>query len=342
MTFTFTFARPVLVLVWLSLLANAHASLWGDDVRNHQCRAAINDALHLFGPSTASGRPIVGIPQKCAFLFPGRNAYNREEKVIGSFIAPDCGVCAAACVASYENMDEDKESVGFYLQDEVMDKMTPSAVQNFKDLMMKSRSTCTACTDWVYCSPEVSVTTTGLKQVSGNETYYIPEDPAFGTKCTGRYVDGEMQTYGEGYRGYGPDLCLVKSTTGCNNPSPDRKVPAGTCTLKAISKTKVLDHFPPKIADMEHENAYIGSQDYDMWDYEYDKNDNGRWAKTNSKWNGVIDQCPDQTLPYPVFTAEDVKDCPGIDPKNGIFMSGMCNWTPGIASTPVKTSCKTP
>merc|ERR1712072_634613 len=233
----------------LLLAGGAQASLYGEDVRYTQCRASINNAPYLFGPPTASAQPISAAPQECSFLFPGRNNYAKgEETVLGSFIAPDCGSCAAACAASYYSVTEQPTIGPFTYMDEVVkEEMTPSALTDFKSAILNSVETCTVCTDWNYCSPKVAVVTesTSLRQEPGpNGTfYYVPEDPFFGSKCAGRVsgTTGETEPYG--YQVYGPDLCLVKSTTGCNNPTSDRQVPPGTCTLKFNPKTEVKEHF---------------------------------------------------------------------------------------------------
>jgi len=315
----------------LLLAGGAQASLYGEDVRYTQCRASINSAPYLFGPPTASAQPISAAPQECSFLFPGRNNYVKgEETVLGSFIAPDCGSCAAACAASYYSVTEQYTIGPFTYMDEVVKELTTSALTDFKAAILNSVETCTVCTDWNYCSPEVAVVTesTSLRQEPGpNGTfYYVPEDPFFGSKCAGRVsgTTGETEPYG--YQGYGPDLCLVKSTTGCNNPTSDRQVPPGTCTLKFNPKTEVKEHFPPE------QSGIIGWTNFDMWDWVPDGNGDGVWSKSNSLWNGEDDDCPSDTgLPYPTATAEDLAVCPGIDPSAGVFMSGMCEWTPGIA-----------
>ena len=175
----------------------------------------------------------------------------------------------------------------FTYMDEVVREMTPSALTDFKSAILNSVETCTVCTDWNYCSPEVAVVTqsTSLRKETGaNGTFYfVPEDPAFGKKCAGRYAeDGSMQPYG--YQGYGPDLCLVKSTTGCNNPTRDRQVPAGTCTLKFNSNTNVRDHFPTE------DSGVIGWTNQDVWDWVPDPLEgDGVWSKRNTLWSDVDD-----------------------------------------------------
>ena len=124
--------------------------------------------------------------------------------------------------------------------------MNPTDLAAFKDALVMSVSTGQVCTDWSYCSPQVAVVTqsTSLREEDG---HFVPEDPAWGSKCLGRYdaMDGKIKPYG--YGGYGPDLCLVKSTTGCNAPDPSKQVPAGTCTLKFNKKTNIEDHFPEEV-----------------------------------------------------------------------------------------------
>lgn len=336
------------LVVWvfgMHVAGFCRASTYGEDVRYTQCRASITDAPYLFGPATASGNPVNGIPQQCGFLFPGRNNYNKKSggnnAVIGEFVAPDCGACAAACAASYLSVTNGGDGP-FTFMDSVVQEMEPSALLNFKEMLVQSVEKCTPCTDWNYCSPEVAVvtTSTSLTQEPGeNGTwYYVPDDSYFGDKCAGRYVDGEMKPYG--YVGYGPDLCLVKSTTGCPNPTPGDDVPPGTCTLKTNTAPKVSDHFPVAIPDEESNPGYIGTTNEDLWDYVSDASGNDKWSKGNTKWSG--DDCDNNDLPYPTIYADDLKGCSLIDPDAGVFMSGMCDWTPAMSDKPldIKAQCR--
>jgi len=323
----------------------AECSQWGEDPRWQQCRLTVAGAPYLFGPPTASGNPVTGNPQQCAYLFPGRNNYNKEnEEVIGSFVAPDCGACAAACAASYLSANYESTPGPYRLMNEVVDQMSFQALRDFGDMLITSVDQCMPCTDWNYCSPEVAVVTQSTSLFEWEDSWngfatFVPDDPYFQGRsdncdscnnCVGRFVEnfrgnggGEIRPYG--YVGFGPDLCLVKSTTGCNNPGRTNQVPAGTCTLKYNPATEVAAHFPPEQADDDPHStpAYIGNTNEDLWDYV-----DGEWSKRNTMWDGSLDGCPNEEVPYPTVNASDLAPCPGIDPEAGVFMSGMCDWTP--------------
>ncbi len=325
-------SSPLLVLLVLQLLAGrGSCSLFGEDARWQQCRMSIAKSPPLPGPPTASANPTTGMPQQCGFLFPGRNNYNKQnEDVIGSFVAPDCGACAAACVASYLSCTAQPTVGPYRYMDEVAARMAPDALRDYGDLLVTSVRECRPCTDWNYCSPEVAVVTQSASLRQGvnadGAAMFVPEDPYFaGRACVGRFADsGEAEPYG--YTGYGPDLCLVKSTTGCNNPDASKQVPAGTCTLKHNPSTEMAAHFPPEldVDDPSVSNAYIGNTNEDIWDW----HQGDRWSRWNSMWDGELDGCPGGDVPYPIFNASDMAVCPGIDPEAGAFMSGMCDWTP--------------
>jgi hypothetical protein len=340
------FSSIALLLSFSLLPAEALYETYGEDPRYTECRDSIASASYLLGPIIhASGfNELHAAPQECGLLFPGRDNYNEDEVVIGEFIAPNCGVCAAACSASYHttlmNQIQDDEPFTF-----TSVEMNPTDLAAVRDALVMSVNTGQVCTDWNYCSPQVTVVTqsTSLRQEPGLDGayYYVPEDPAWGNKCLGRYdpMDGEMKPYG--YGGYGPDLCLVKSTTGCNAPDPSNQVPAGTCTLKFNTKTNIEDHFPQEVkggnlypGQLEEQKvgqrSYIGDTDYNLWDKETGEDGRSTWSEINSKWNMHTNGCTNNRSVRPHLFRNDLDDCDGIDVQAGVFMSGMCDWTPGL------------
>ena len=78
------------------------------------------------------------------------------------------------------------------------------------------------------------------------------------------------------------------------------------------------------------QRSYIGDTDYNLWDKEIGEDGSSMWSEINSKWNMHTNGCKNRRTVRPHLYRGDLDDCDGIDVQAGVFMSGMCDWTPGL------------
>jgi len=254
---TKTMATKMMATAGLAALvlgsATVQAISYDADPRFMQCMQSIMDEPSIpneYGTDDS-------FPQDCGLVYPFSNIYNKEEVVIGEFIARSCGECAAACAASAGPAvlpESVMKTMGVAEQDQ-LGTILPGSYNNL-------------CSDWVWCDPyEVDTGSYGscynkfdMQGEGADNTWpsdYRGVDPPYnGTdvadpfepdNCLGRWREGSFEAYSTQV---GQPAFLVGSQKGCRTSS-GKVIPAGTCTLKSISSENFYDHIYSRYLDKD-------------------------------------------------------------------------------------------
>lgn len=216
-----------MVLYWYSRSAT----------RATQSRASLPCQDTAADPTTA---------QSCAWaLLPFSNIYTQAEEEIATFDAPDCGTCAAACVASGQN------GPGSGRSPDDLDFL-------FEPINQEMATQKQGCTDWVFCSPWEAVlfenqTLTASYDQAKEDGYCLGRLRAPGPLSTEAFrevlsnagddvpADDKVPLLQPFLGGMGAALACLKPTgEGCQHSAG--LTPPGSCTLKYISDPVLADH----------------------------------------------------------------------------------------------------